>query len=561
MSGGGSRVVRCAIYTRKSSDEGLEQEYNSLDAQYDACRAFIASQVHEGWMVLPDRFDDGGFSGGTLHRPALQQLLARIDTGQIDLVIVYKIDRLTRSLADFTKLVERFGRTDCSFASVTQSFNTSTSTGRLMLNVLLSFAQFEREATGERIRDKIAASKRKGMWMGGVPPLGYSVRERKLVIESPEAGRVGQLFDLFQEHRCLNKTWRIANDLGIRSRPTAKYPKGPSLRRSGILWILMNPLYAGLVRHKNNTYPGQHEPIISADAWNNVQKLVAKYLTDRRGKVGHPQRRSWLVGKVFAASGARLVPRFGSSASCRRRYYVSPSDSSTSHASDVWRVRADMLEQLVAVTITKHIDSARQHQWPSASGHVRKGDGLKQDTPSRDLLDLVQTVHLRQGLIEIAIPTSRLSQYLPSEEVPAAGAMTRISAPFQYRRAGQEARLILGDRPAAVDPRLLKFVSQGAAWWQAIVDGQSIAAIAKLHGVSVRQITLHLPSAFLAPDIVEAIVDGRQPSTITVEVLRSGALPTDWVEQRRLLGMAPISNNETETYPPIGRAPWVSNCC
>lgn len=299
MTGDRGREVRCAIYTRKSSDEGLEQEFNSLDAQSCACQAYISSQKHEGWLGLAERFDDGGFSGGTLQRPALQRLLSMIDAGEVDMVVVYKIDRLTRSLADFGKLVEHFDRSACSFVSVTQSFNTSTSPGRLMLNVLLSFAQFEREITGERIRDKIAASKKKGMWMGGVAPLGYQSCDRKLVVVESEAEQVRKLFELFRLHRCLVKTRRLAYTMGIRSRPTGKHPTGPVLRQSNILWILTNPVYTGRVRHRQVTYEGLHEAIIGEAVWSEVQEGVTEYLASHSGGWAKRTRKSWLAGKVF----------------------------------------------------------------------------------------------------------------------------------------------------------------------------------------------------------------------------------------------------------------------
>lgn len=242
------RIVRCAIYTRKSSEEGLEQEFNSLDAQYEACSAYIASQKSEGWKRLAGRYDDGGISGGTLERPSLTRLMADIDAGRVDLVVVYKIDRLTRSLMDFVKLVERFDKAQCSFVSVTQSFNTATSMGRLTLNVLLSFAQFEREVTAERIRDKIAASKKKGIWMGGVPPLGYRPKDRELIVEPAEADQVRLLFALFLKMQCLGKLKKEVDRLGIRTRPswTGK-KKGQTFEytRGHLRGILMNPIYVG----------------------------------------------------------------------------------------------------------------------------------------------------------------------------------------------------------------------------------------------------------------------------------------------------------------------------
>jgi site-specific DNA recombinase len=263
-------TIRCAIYTRKSSEEGLDQEFNSLDAQHEACAAYIASQRHEGWKMLSARYDDGGISGGTLERPALQRLLADIDAGRVDMVVVYKIDRLTRSLADFARLVDRLEAAKCSFVSVTQAFNTSSSMGRLTLNVLLSFAQFEREVTAERIRDKIAASKKKGLWMGGLAPLGYDPHpdrtRRELVVNEAEAQVVRQLFELYLEHGCLNATAAAANDAELRSKSrvfaSGRVQGGAEMSRGQIHRILTNPVYRGQIRHKDKTWPGMHPAIV-----------------------------------------------------------------------------------------------------------------------------------------------------------------------------------------------------------------------------------------------------------------------------------------------------------
>ncbi|WP_170462245.1 recombinase family protein, partial [Ruegeria arenilitoris] len=276
------RKVRCAIYTRKSSEDGLDQEFNSLDAQHEACAAYVASQRHEGWSLLPQRYDDGGLSGGTLERPALQRLLEEIDAGRIDMVVVYKIDRLTRSLTDFAKLVERLEQANCSFVSVTQSFNTSSSMGRLTLNVLLSFAQFEREVTAERIRDKIAASKKKGLWMGGNLPLGFDrhpdPKARTLVVNQEEASTVRRLFDLYAELRCLRRVAEQAAAEGLRSKRVVRTDgtvRGNCLLSRGqIYYLLRNPVYRGQIRHKDKLWPGQHPAIIGEDLWERVQERM-----------------------------------------------------------------------------------------------------------------------------------------------------------------------------------------------------------------------------------------------------------------------------------------------
>jgi len=290
----GSVPIRCAVYTRKSSDEGLEQGFNSLDAQREACAAFVLSQKHEGWVLLDKAYDDGGQSGGTLDRPALKHLLADIDAGSIDLVVVYKIDRLTRSLADFARLVERFDARSCSFVSVTQAFNTATSMGRLTLNVLLSFAQFEREVTAERIRDKIAASKKKGMWMGGNPPLGYDPHpdptQRSLVVNPGEAEQVRAVFDLYARLGCLAKVTAALRSLGIVSKlrkGTGQVrPGGHPLSRGQVHYILTNPVYIGRIRHRDKTHAGLHPAIVPQELWDRVQACLAGNAAKRQSRVG-----------------------------------------------------------------------------------------------------------------------------------------------------------------------------------------------------------------------------------------------------------------------------------
>ena len=306
-----ARKTRCAIYTRKSSEEGLEQAFNSLDAQREACAAFILSQKHEGWTVAPTRYDDGGFSGGTMDRPALKRLIADIEAGQIDVVVVYKVDRLTRALSDFAKLVEVFDRRGVSFVSITQQFNTTSSMGRLTLNVLLSFAQFEREVTGERIRDKIAASKKKGMWMGGMPPLGYDVKDRKLVVNDEEARIV---VDIYRRYLALKSVRALRDELagaGVKSKRRkradgAEYG-GQTFSRGALYLILQNRLYRGETTHKGNSYPGEHAAIVDKPLWDEVQAVLAENRVERAtgARAKHP---SLLTGMVFDETGERLTP-------------------------------------------------------------------------------------------------------------------------------------------------------------------------------------------------------------------------------------------------------------
>ena len=352
------KQVRCAIYTRKSSEEGLEQEFNSLDTQREACEAYIKSQKHEGWEALPDRYDDGGYSGGTLERPALDELLTHIRQKKIGVVVVYKIDRLTRSLFDFSKIVEIFDAGGVSFVSVTQQFNTTTSMGRLTLNVLLSFAQFEREVTGERIRDKIAASKKKGMWMGGYVPLGYRAEKRTLIIEESEAETVRRIYDLYLRLQSIKAVRAEASQLGFRTRPTASGHCSP-LSRGHIYRILTSPIYKGKISHKGQLSDGQHAAIIDAKTWDRVQQiLVGSSGRDRdQPNTGEP---SPLAGIIFDHKDERLTPSHAVKGGRRYRYYISQSLVTDKAKPDGIRLSAPEVEGAVATVMTDLLKDAGQ---------------------------------------------------------------------------------------------------------------------------------------------------------------------------------------------------------
>ena len=311
-----ARRLRCAIYTRKSSEEGLEQEFNSLHAQREACEAYIASQKSEGWALVRDQYDDGGISGGTLERPGLQQLLADIEHGLVDVVVVYKIDRLSRSLMDFSKLIEVFDRNGVTFVSVTQSFNTTTSMGRLTLNILLSFAQFEREVTAERIRDKVKASRMKGMWMGGYVPLGYDVRDRKLVVNADEAAKVRKVFERFVDVGSATVLARELRREGFRNKRGTLIDKGYLYR------LLTNRVYRGEAVHKGTAYPGEHEAIIDARLWEQVHAILGESPRKRANK-SRAQTPALLKGLLFTATGAAMTPSSTKKGTRRYRYYVS----------------------------------------------------------------------------------------------------------------------------------------------------------------------------------------------------------------------------------------------
>jgi len=309
------RKLRCAVYTRKSTEEGLEMEFNSLDAQRKACEAYIASQKPEGWVLVPDRYDDGGWSGGTLERPALKRLTADIEDGRVDVVVVYKIDRLSRSLMDFSKLVEVFDGHSVTFVSVTQSFNTTTSMGRLTLNILLSFAQFEREVIGERIRDKVAASRARGMWMGGNVPLGYVVKDRKLVIDEAEAAIVRMIFQRFVQ---VGSATTLARTL-VAERVTTK--RGKPIDKGFLYKLLNNRVYIGEAVHKGTAYPGEHTAIISRDLWDKVHSIIQQSPRTRAANT-RARTPALLKGLLFGADGRAMTPTHTCKGGRLYRYYV-----------------------------------------------------------------------------------------------------------------------------------------------------------------------------------------------------------------------------------------------
>lgn len=383
LSSGISVKKRCAVYTRKSTDEGLDQEYNSLEAQRDPALAFIASQRHEGWMAVEDGYDDGGYSGGNMNRPALKRLMTDIEAGRIDVVVVYKIDRLSRSLSDFAKLVDVFDAHGVTFVSVTQQFNTTTSMGRLTLNILLSFAQFEREVTGERIRDKIAASKAKGIWMGGTPPLGYDVQNRKLVINEPEAALVRDIFTRYAEH---GSAAQLVRQLQIEGHTTkswvtqaGKFHTGRIIDQQYLFTMLRNRLYLGEMVHKAQSYPGQHEPIISQPLWDAVHAIVDKRKQGPR--IRHTENPALLSGLLYTADGERMLPTFTQKKNGKRyRYYVPYLDKRRgvgSSSSSLGAMPAAEIEAAVLARLHQTLQSPEMvvAVWHAAS-QMREGETL-----------------------------------------------------------------------------------------------------------------------------------------------------------------------------------------
>jgi site-specific DNA recombinase len=559
-------TVRCAIYTRKSSEEGLEQEFNSLQAQREACEAFIDSQRHEGWVCQRAAYDDGGFSGATLDRPALQQLLADVKAGRVDTIVVYKIDRLTRSLADFAKIVEILDAKGASFVSVTQQFNTTTSMGRLTLNVLLSFAQFEREVIGERIRDKIAASKKKGMWMGGVPPLGYRVQDRKLVIVESEAGIVRFIFRRYAELGSVRWLRDELEALSIQSKLRTSASGGISggkpFARGALYLMLQNRIYRGEIVHKEQSHPGEHPPIIDQPLWDAVQAQLAGNAA-QRNEGGKTRQPSLLAGMLFDGDGNRMTPSHAVKKGTRYRYYVSRSLITKDRTDDSagLRIPAAEIEQLV---------SDRVHRWLLDPGSIYKSPSarladasIQQRLVARTaeigkrwpelpvprkravLTALIERIEVSVDQIDIRLRPPRLSALLDTA-APSQGATDDeteiLSVPVRLRPVGREIRMVIdGTDPFAAKPdaRLIKLLLRARRFNATLAEGEGIpfAALAHREGVGRSYFTRLVRLSYLAPDITQAILDGRQPRDLTAEkLLGHSRLPLAWHDQRIVLG-------------------------
>ena len=557
-------TVRCAIYTRKSTDEGLDQDFNSLDAQREACSAFIASQRREGWREARERYDDGGLSGATLERPALQRLLADIEHGRVGMVVVYKIDRLTRSLADFARIVERLDAAGCSFVSVTQAFNTASSMGRLTLNVLLSFAQFEREITAERIRDKIAASKKKGMWMGGMPPLGYDPhpdpKARTLVVNGPEAETVRTLFHLYRDLLCLRQVEIAAARDGLRSKvrrfADGRTSGGALLSRGQIHKVLTNPVYLGRIRHKDRIWPGLHEAIVTEDLWQAVQdRLIEASRRPRRGRAGHalsdlpqgpPRTASLLAGRLFDETGEPMTPTHTSRNGKRYRYHVSRRlMQGTRSDRSGWRLPAEKLERTVVQAVADHLAACADRHRLLVTPDIEAADRLKAEvaTLAADLralapssTDIVERASLAPGTLSIALDRTVLAERLHIAPDLLAPSCLSFATGFDCRRRGVEIRIVSGDRKAVPDRVLLDALGKAHDWLDDLKAGRSLGAIARDSACTPAFVRTRLQLALLSPALQAAIVEGRQPETLTLETIVRLGVPVSWAEQATRFG-------------------------
>ena len=510
--------IRCAIYTRKSSEDGLEQAFNSLDAQREACEAYIISQRHEGWKALPTLYDDGGLSGGNLERPALKRLLADVDAGRVDMIVVYKIDRLTRSLSDFAKLVDRLDSADASFVSVTQQFNTSTSMGRLTLNVLLSFAQFEREVTAERIRDKISASKKKGLWMGGLVPLGYDKTDAGLVINQTEADTVRTLFTTYLELGCVRKLKAFADAQTLRPKQRAlsggRVAGAWQFSRGTLYHLLSNPVYAGKIRHKDTLYDGLHSAIIDDTVWSAVQTRLSQNAVNRKSGRNFAEH-SLLAGKLFDEAGQALTPSHASKGGRRYRYYVSRDlMNGDASAGGGWRLPASEIENAV-------IEAVRGDYIVQLAAQTGK------DTSPKEPLDLVRAVHLKLDMLQI-------ETHLPSPGDSEGGHI--ITVPFSIRRRGVEQKLVLSDgRGREPDLVLIRRILRADAWLSEIKQGISMGDLAKREDITSDFIANNLDLALLSPASLIAIAEGRHRPEVSANTLSTRRIPVRWAEQDALI--------------------------
>lgn len=554
--------VRCAIYTRKSSEEGLEQSFNSLDAQREACEAYILSQRHEGWQAIPVRYDDGGYSGGNMERPALKRLLEDIAAKRINTVVVYKVDRLTRSLTDFAKIVDTFDQQGTSFVSVTQQFNTTTSMGRLTLNVLLSFAQFEREVTGERIRDKIAASKRKGMWMGGVVPLGYELEAHRLIVHPGDAKMVKEIFQRYLELGCVSKLRGHLEKHGILSKRrvsrTGRASGGVVYSRGALYGILQSRVYLGDITHKSASYPGEHEAIIDQSLWDRVQTQLKANLQAER-KRPRATEQSILTGLLYGTEGDRFTPTHANKKGRRYRYYVSQVVIHGGKKSGGHPVRlpGDEIEALVLSQLkellgspqrlldllsddsSKPAEVLRLLEATQRSAHLpEKAGGVLKAAVTRIV---VSEDHVEVQIDKSAMRRELLGQtadLLMQSSTEETANLITLRATAKLRRCGGEVRFQLAPESNLANshpvPSLIRAVARAYDWVDRILRGESTnqRALAEATGLDERYVSRILPLAFLAPDLTEAILGGKHASHMSLDAFL-GNVSIDWSEQRR----------------------------
>lgn len=558
------KMVRCAIYTRKSTEDGLEQEYNSLDAQYDACTAYALSQRHEGWTVVKNRYDDGGFSGGNLERPELKQLLSDVEAGKVDIILLYKIDRLTRSLSDFAKIVEILDRKGASFVSITQSFNTTTSMGRLTLNMLLSFAQFEREVTGERIRDKIYASKRKGIWMGGPVPLGYDVIDRKLVVNNVEAEQVRHVMQLYLEVSSVPELVDLLATNGHRTKVQqgreGATRGGCNFKRGNLYHLLSNRVYRGLTVHKGDAFDGEHEAVVSDELWNNVQAQLAKQGQGGSSRKVSP-RTGVLAGLLYNAEGTPMVLTHTQKGNRRFHYYANRYEALGDSTAS--RVNAVDIEDIVVAQLAQVLASGHQVQnmlqpgtynadqlhnviarSAKLAGELANANYLRKQEIIRDV---VSRIELQDARLLIKIDNRGVLNIVNADRAVQPSTEDLIlERPTMQLRRGKALRLVIpvtsqvDSGRSMRDEKLIGLLVEAREIMEQITTNREksiMTLAAELGRCRVRMMKV-AKLACLDPEIVAAIIDGRQPLELTPGKLLAAKLPLAWPEQGRALGFS-----------------------
>lgn len=555
---------RCAVYTRKSSEEGLQQDFNSLDAQAESCSAYILSQAGEGWLQVDRIYSDGGISGGHMERPGLKALIADIEAGLIDIIVVYKVDRLTRSLADFARLVDVFDKYGVSFVSITQAFNTTTSMGRLTLNVLLSFAQFEREVTAERIRDKIAASKKRGQWMGGLPPLGYDNVDKKLVANDCEAKTINHIMT---RYIALKSVSRLKTELDrdgylTKVRATKKQPQTGCrpFSRGHLYKLLANPVYIGKTAHKDETFDGQHDPIVSQELWNLVQTTLKTNAPKRRRSINIASN-SLLTGMIYDGGGGRLSPIHSRKPNGRRyRYYISARlakgemDDGTALRLPAKQIEGHVIARLnTLLSETSRLiecmgnPQMTPHQISELEAHARELSGrLSSDcieTQRTALIDILERAAVSPKELTLDIQRASL---IPQKSMPSSTTQNTdiftLTFPLQMKRRGVETKLIIGGVAIGQpDPGLIHLIAKARYWYDGLKTGriESIGAIAETEGMDNGDVSRWLPLAFLSPSIISDIIAGKHPVDLSARDLERKAprLPLCWTQQRCFLGL------------------------
>ena len=545
------RSVRCAIYTRVSTESGLDQDFNSLDAQYDAAQAYIRSQAHAGWTLVRTRYDDGGFSGGSTDRPALQQLLADIRAHRVNIIVVYKVDRLTRSLADFAKLVELFDTHGVSFVSVTQQFNTTTSMGRLTLNVLLSFAQFEREVTSERIRDKIGASKRKGLWVGGVVPLGYQAKDRKITVVADEAKTVRHIFRRYLRLGSLNLLLTDLRRTGVKTklRPLSngRTIGGIPFTRGSLAALLRNCFYIGEVRYKGEVFPGEQSAILDRALFDAVQSKLDRQRTNHAK--ARQQSQSLLMGRIFDERDNRMTPSYAVKNAVRYRYYISAAlvQGQPDKAAKLNRVPASEIEKLILSAVRKHL-AGKTHNKTEAEGPDSLSD--------KELISThIARVDVKRDHLAIQLTAkfereseARDRRRSAEQDQPVHRDSNVLVVPWKKTPSKRPREIILPASTAShPDPRpiraetrakLVSAIAKGRHWLDELIAGMvtNVEQIAATENCTVRQVNMMISLAFLAPSLVQAAIDGRLPRGVGIANLRDA--PAEWSLQYARLGLA-----------------------